>query len=424
MARTLGLTVACLALLFFSLLPGVATAGTYDQAMAGCQNAKATKTDFSGMNCYVSGQFVNLSGYAIPSGVYVAIVGQWSFTGVYVPPETRCSARPSLLSTYDGSTTTIDWGGCKYRLREDVGATKVCIGYGTNLGKACTGSATWDPTGEATSEDPPNEAPPVPPGPKVCGVGVCYDNGKKQYCEASGGVCVDADTPTHQPPSGCISGGGTTLCVGAPPPLPGNPPIADPSTQIRSSDQFQQSAGLPNVPTITPVTVNNYNTTNNPLDNGAQAGDKGPGAPDDPDAPPKDDSGDKTSASGGQNCNSPPVCEGAQATCMVVSQTWLLRCKADDGGASNDGDTSVPGLDGIGEGPGEGFHRTETLLDKLDTGGLGGGGQCPNLIVLDLDQYGIHLDGNNSTWCSILDKAGWMLMFLAAFISLRILSEK
>lgn len=275
--------------------------------------------------------------------------------------------------------------------------------------------------------------------PTLCGGGSCHDTAAGQYCAVDGNgvqVCVPDTTP---PSGGCASSGDTTLCVGSPPPLPPNPPIADPSTGIAGSDTYGHQSGGG---TITNTTVNNYNNNGSSPNNGAQSGDAGnapdsnnpiPGGSHDPassssSGAPK---GDGTSASGGQDCNSPPICEGSAATCMVAKQTWLLRCPPggqagdDSGPAGQDGNTDVPGLDGIGEGPGEGFIRSETVLDKLDQGGLGaGGGTCPKLVSLDLDQYGVHLDSDALPWCDILDAIRYMLLFLGAFVSLRILSSK
>lgn len=279
---------------------------------------------------------------------------------------------------------------------------------------------TYKATGAECSGGPKANPPVTDPTPerKLCGGGSCHDVAAGQFCAVNGAgvqVCV-SDKP---PPSGaCITGGDTTLCAGNPPPLPPNPPIIDPVSQIAGQDRYADTSGGVTVNN----TVNNYNTTGQPPQSGAGPNDSKDPASSSSSNGPHDDG---TRASGGRDCGSPPMCEGSAATCMVVTQTYLLRCPPGGQGAGEgDGDTTVPGLEDVGEGPGPDFMREETLLDKLDQGGLGGGGQCPTFLVLDLDRWGVHTDGTSVEWCDLLRKAGYVLMVLAAFISMRILSEK
>lgn len=390
---------------------------TYDGQLAYC-NALAGSGVGGGAAgpCYIKVDNATTAHWMFLSrnnGTYSS--NNFPYNGTVPTDRERCLGAPSKSLTSASGSVCV--AGCSFGPADDGrSSSHQHINFDGSVSEVFSG--TYVPSGDSCSGGPGVPAPvsdPTPPR-QLCGGGSCHDVAAGKFCAVNGAgaqVCISDKPPAGQP-GGCITAGDTTLCAGAPPPLPPNPPILDPPTQIVSTDQYQDKTGT----TVTNSTVNNYNTKGGQPNSGAGADDVTPPEKGD------DPSGDKTSASGGGNCNTPPICEGAAATCMVVTQTWLLRCKGDDGGSSNDADTTVPGLEGIGEGPGEGFHRTETLLDKLDTGGLGGGGQCPNLLVLDLDQYGIHLDGNNSTWCSILDKAGWMLMFIAAFISLRILSEK
>lgn len=336
-----------------------------------------------------------------------------------------CEDLPAFTAdNSDGSSVCL--GGCMYAPQGGSGNTDT-VHSGSWF--AQLKSSTYAATGEQCPTDTP---PPPPKSPKICGGGSCHDTAGHQYCSVDSGgtqVCIP------EPPAGgggCGTAGDTTICAGngTPPPMPPNPPIADPVTGIASQDSYTHQEGGGPVGT---TTVNNYNNTSSPPSNGAGPTDTAPqgtggnGGTPSGDKPPQDGDGDKTSASGGGDCNSPPMCQGDAATCMVAQQTWLLRCPPGgdtSGAAGQDGNTDVPGLDGIGDGPGAGFIRSETVLDKLDTGGLSGGGTCPVLVSLDLEDYGVHMGTDSLPWCDILDKIAAMILFLSAFISLRILSSK
>ena len=68
--------------------------------------------------------------------------------------------------------------------------------------------------------------------------------------------------------------------------------------------------------------------------------------------------------------------------------------------------------------------KSESLLDKLDQGGFGGGATCPKLLTIDIDMFDVHNDSTGLPWCDILGKVRWLLVMLAAYTSYRILSEK
>jgi hypothetical protein len=103
---------------------------------------------------------------------------------------------------------------------------------------------------------------------------------------------------------------------------------------------------------------------------------------------------------------------------------WLSRCAGGgDGGESNDGDTTVPGLEGIGEGPGAGFMRDVSVLDKLDGTGFGGAGQCPQMPTIEIPMFNVEFTQEWPQWCEILGMAGNIILLLAGFVALRILSE-
>jgi hypothetical protein len=108
---------------------------------------------------------------------------------------------------------------------------------------------------------------------------------------------------------------------------------------------------------------------------------------------------------------------------MIAKETWLIRC-GDAGLTSNDADTSVPGLDDIGTTPGDGFIQQQTMLDKLDSSGLGGGGQCPKLPQINIPFFGFESDGNAVWWCDFWSQLGDVLVFAAAVAAAIILGYK
>lgn len=350
----------------------------------------------------------------------------WAFDGS--PPGPCESAQPMhMLLTSDSPVCS---GGCAYKPAPE-GGTRDTVRDGPWLAQLVGGM--YVPTGGVCPAGIPAAPPSV--GNKLCGGGSCYDTNTNSDCVLDGGGNQVCRSRTPPPSGGCITGGDTTLCVGSgqAPPLPPNPPIGDPAGDIASSDSYghQEGAGA-----VTNTTVNNYNNTGSAAASGAVSGDSG-NAPDSPDSPagsangpPKDptkDDGDKTKASGGGNCNTPPICEGNQATCMVVTQTYLLRCPpggAGDSGFSGDGDPTVPGLDGIGDGPGAGFMRSVSTLDKIDAGGLGlGGASCP-VFIAPFEMLGHSFDLSGGPWCSILDVIRACMLFLGAFLALVVLTRK
>lgn len=345
----------------------------------------------------------------------------FTFTGLPPTDQQKCMAMPPKTGVLMAATN-VCVSGCNYSPSDDGGRVFTVKGIDGSMRTA--GGGTYAPTGAICNGGPSVPAPvtdPLPPR-KLCGGGSCHDVAAGQFCAVNSvgaQVCI-SDKPPAGSPGGCVTSGDTTLCAGNPPPMPPNPPVVDPASQIAASDKYTDSAAGT---TTNNSTVNNYNHDGATPNSGAGADDNKPPASSSSSPTPSD----PTKAGGGGDCNTPPMCEGAAATCMVVTQTYLLRCPpggSGNGPGESDGDTTVPGLDGVGETPGAGFMREESLLDKLDQGGFGGGGQCPKLLSMDIDMYGVHSDSTGLPWCDILGKAGNMLLLLAAFISYRILSEK
>jgi hypothetical protein len=342
-----------------------------------------------------------------------------------------CASRPNRSGIY-GSNLTVCVAGCSYKPTNPTdgtdGALKTCVRLADGS-RVCSGAAVYKPTGATCGSGPGGDTTPPaapPPMPKLCGGGSCYDpnTGKGCALDANGNqVCMDVKPGA---PGGCISSGETTLCSGNPPPTPPPDKVPDPPSDITGSDNMTQQPidGNGNGgPIINNTTINNYNNGTSGGDgtpnNGGTAGDSGTPSGGDP-APPSSTT-TPNSASGGGDCSSPPVMGGDPALAMIAKQQWLTRCKG-DGSTSNDADTSVPGLDGIGDGPGAGFFKDGTLgLDKLDASGFGGGNTCPKFPTIAIDSLGYVMDSQPNGWCEILGAVRSTAPWLGAFFALLIL---
>lgn len=254
----------------------------------------------------------------------------------------RCAeiAQPIFDVKSDGSSACID--GCTYEPQE--GGNTDTVRSGNWLSQLKT--QTYAPSGKLCL---PGLPPLITKPPKVCGGASCNDIPGQQYCALDGAgnrVCVPYPTP--QKPGGCISSGDTTLCAGKPPPLPPNPPVADPNTDIAGTDEYGHQNG--NGP-INLTIVNNYNNSGNQPNNGANPGDVGdspgatkpkPGSGNDPaSSSSTGNAGDGTTASGGGDCNTPPIVGGSPAAQAIAYQAWKTRCAVEKGGNGNLGTGTV-----------------------------------------------------------------------------------
>jgi hypothetical protein len=174
--------------------------------------------------------------------------------------------------------------------------------------------------------------------------------------------------------------------------------------------------------------VNNYGTGNAPTSSGQQPGDDGP-APASSSPSPGDDK-DKGSASGGQDCNTPPVCQGDAPTCMVVSQQWLTRCKPDWYDKDGDGepDWVGKGMDLPGVGVPDPVDPTSVVSsdDGASVGSIDqsswAGTTCPQLP--DLELFGKSITyGDQAMFCDWLAKLRAVFLLVGAFVAARILAS-
>lgn len=436
-----GLTV--FALLALSLLwsQGVLAAGGYStaaEAHAACQafldGKVAGGMSLGDQKCTDSLNANGVSGSSKVTG-HGGAAG-YTFDWAY-PTPAQCAAKPSVRGVAGGLTETVCHSGCQYK---PIDSVMVSIG-----GNSTGAHGTYGPTGATCSGEGIDTGGAA--SPRICGGGSCYDPNSDRYCavDSSGAqMCVQGSaarspSSTGSGTGGCSAGATGASCAGSdppsPPPSPASP-ISDPATEATSSDTYHEThasssggGGAPSSTTNVNVTVNNYGAggaATAPTASGQQPGDVGP-APASSTGGAGDGEGEKGSASGGRNCNSPPICTGDAPTCMVATQVWLARCEG-DGSKSNDGDTSVPGLDGIGDGTASGggkpwFQDGGSVLDKLDASGFGGGNVCPSMPAIQIPMFNVDFQEAWPHWCEILDAAGVIIMLLSGFIALRILSE-
>ena len=334
-----------------------------------------------------------------------------------------CADKPTYPGSV-GDNITVCQGGCLYAPREDDdGAQTDTVRSGSWF--ASLKSVTYVPTGGTCAGDVP--PPPIPP--HLCGGSSCIETGGSDFCaKASDGTVVCVPRPNPGAPGTCSSGGGTTLCAGNPPPLPPNPPIVDPATDIAGTDTYGHQSGSG---TINNTTVNNFNNTGSPASNGGASGDAGnaPGSPaappGSPNGPPKPEGeADHGSYSGGGDCNTPPICSGDKPTCGVVDQVWLSRCKG-PGKASS---SAQPEWTKVGPGDAAvyddvpaaepGFVEEKVVDASMieSTGWVGN--SCPAL-----PQAGpLHLEEYQDFWCAWLSKIRAVFLIFGAFVAVKIIA--
>jgi hypothetical protein len=424
--------------LLFFFVPRFASAATvtYTDAMAQCQafNPKATYpgvpiTD-EGCTTNAARHYVCRIGVlngSVQESCPEKAIAQWAFTGDVPPPD--CSSVPPYSGAFRGKllagslmcSPQSDGAGCVMKFTPDSPSFQL---NGGDWGSHGSYSATGDSC--APSDDPNGSNSPPPGGPSVtCRGGSCYDAGNHQYCavDATGKqYCIPATTVNGG--GGCASSGDHTICGGSPPPLPPKPPaspISDPPTEINSSDHYL---------TADPVTgsnnttiINNYGAGGSPSTSGQTSGDDGP-APSS--SSPTNDHG---SASGGADCNTPPVCTGDAPTCMVVSQQWLTRCKPDWYDKDGDGEPDWVGkgldLPGVSDpdqvDPTSVVSSEDVSTDGLDDSGWAGN-QCP--VLPKFEFFGQEVSyGDQDTWCNFLAVLRPIFLLVAAFVSVRILAS-
>jgi hypothetical protein len=240
------------------------------------------------------------------------VLAGFSFPQNYTDPTTGATIQCAMTWTPSGPPTLNNQGQWE------------TPGQFAASGNLANGTGWKDSSGASVSPQPPTPtmpAPSVPSPPKICGGGSCYDPGSDNYCATSGGAqfCVSGAT-ARTPAGGCVSSGDATVCAGSPTaPLPPAPPgssISNPLTQIRSQDNTTQANSVTGtVQTISTVT---YGLSSSNVASGQKSSDNGPA--------PASTSSAPVTASGGGDCNTPPIVNNSPGLAEVALQTWKTRC--------------------------------------------------------------------------------------------------
>jgi hypothetical protein len=279
----------------------------------------------------------------------------------------NCGARP-LQENWCEVIEQVCYGGCRYQKFQNAQTQKYFFSTnnfsdGGNYGVCVIGSATPFPT----------DCPPLPPpDPPPCTGADCPPP------PCTGTACNPPPSPPPPPPP-CT---GDACTPPAPPPCTGSactpptPPPVPPPT-----DPCSGSACVP-------------------------AGD----------------------SSGGLDCASPPVSTGDKLLAAVIYQQWLARCGPDKSDLDADGqpDWTRPsqgdrGDPDDGQDGEPGLSRLTVSTSLLDTGGIVGGGSCPQFGVLDFGKFGqVSLDGQ-AWWCTLVSLIRAVVLMMGAFTAVRIL---
>jgi len=373
----------------------------------------------------------------------------------------KCLARnalPGFLNVGNIATSTTNrcLGGCEYKavggsVCATLGSQTACSADMDFSGNACSGG-TQTKEQAIAEKDKKQECAPAGAGQTMCikpDGQHCYTaNSGKQICWGPGETGTKTSDNLAQKRDA------------------GNQPIP-PNLNLPNGDTLQQS-GTPTTQTTTNVTNNSTTnitttTTNYVTTNGTNAGTSNNGEPADGSGTAPDDDG--TSASGGGDCDTPPVVSGDVALNMVATQTWATRCAVEAGNAANatgdiadcnssfsvegnnanalklramrkeicPGEVAMPTInpaDYLGDGSGEPTAAQVTTevgadFDGWDTSGFGFGQSCPAFPTVTIygHTYDLGGEGRGAAACDIAHILGWFVIFFASLACIRIVTE-
>lgn len=333
-------------------------------------------------------------------------------------------------------------------------------------------SGVFQYSGETCSSPPSEGEPgpddPIPPEPEeTCkdaasggGLKVCKKNDGRECVTTKSGASICWGT--HE--TGEKSIGNEQQARG-----PGNEePTPTPPTPPETFDPAQKTPPVTTTTTTTNPNGSTTTTTTTTVSNGTTNGTQPPGTPVAPGGgsgqPGEGEDDEGNSASGGGDCDTPPVVEGDAALGMIAKQAWETRCalekigegakvtgdvgdcdspftvEGDDasakelramraqicpgGDAAKNGDGDAidwSGIDGPDSAEGLGLIvEKEIGADGLDTIGLGFSRTCP--VMPQVTVFGNVIQFDNSVMCDWLELGGQILLILSALVSVRILA--
>lgn len=364
--------------------------------------------------------------------------GSPALSGVITRPfSERCVAGCKLAMTPKSGWCTI-LGGVG-------GGATLCEGVFEYTGDSCSVGPTdpQQPPVIDKSTEPSEQCAPAGAGQTMCinkQGQHCYtaSTGKK-ICWSPGetGQKSDGDTMQRREPG--------------PTSTPPNPP------KTKDGDTYNQNGQPITTTTTNGSTTVTTTTTNYTTQNGTDGDNQVPvtGSPTG-----KDDGKDPTSATGGGDCNTPPIVSGDAALGMVATQAWATRCAVEAGNAASvSGDISncsapftvegsnanavklramraqicgdnqpgwtkgdAPPLEGDSSSDGVEGHTRFGLRfssDSLDTSDMLGGGTCPSF---SLTFYGHTVStAEFPAWCQALAILRGLILLFGAYTAVRIL---
>lgn len=283
----------------------------------------------------------------------------------------ECTARngaengfPAINRVHTFQSACLD--GCRYSMQSGGGS---CTSWPANPGsQLCTGvfqfsgeTCTVPPEGDGGDEPQPD------PGEGECkthptsGLTSCVQpNGEQCVSTNSGASICWATGETGQKSSGSDAqtrGPGTA----EPTPTPPTPPETFDPGQKKGPETSTTTTYNPNgTTTTTTTTIVNNTTTHGTTPPGTPG--KGPGGGGSPEG-----EGDENTASGGQDCDTPPVVKGDAALGMIATQTWATRCAVEkiDSAATVTGDVGDCKSPFTVEGDNANVHQLRALRAKL-----------------------------------------------------------
>jgi hypothetical protein len=382
--------------------------------------------------------------------------GTWDQTTKTCHDPTECLAknRPSMEKTQVTQDLVQCEEGCAYKMQDQPITTTLYTAGGTVEKVIYEGYMAF--TGEVC---PSNAPPALPPVPQFCtpvaGQTLCIkQNG--DHCTAVSGTRHVCFKPTETGPKT----DGPKLVERLPgPDAPSAPQKMPPpgETFNKEGNSYRSTTTNNNLTTTTNTSI--YNTTNGTnaagpggTDSGTPSTGTGSGG--------EGNEGNEGTASGGGDCDSPPIVSGDQVLAMVATQSWATRCAVEAGNAAGvtgdigdcnssfsvegttanaeqlralraqicpnegDGESSVDqsGIAGDGDATSLGFiaEGTEFGTDGLNIAGFGYSRSCPAMPTISV--FGQSIQFDNSVMCNWLQLAGALVLVLAALASIRILS--